>query len=61
MNMMIVDVTHIADIQLEDEVVLLGMQGSDQISADTMAGILGTINYEVVTRINEILPRFVVE
>jgi alanine racemase len=40
-----------------DEVVLIGSQGSETISADDIAHALGTINYEVVTRISSRIPR----
>lgn len=49
-----VDVTHIPDVTIGDEVVLLGAQGEERITADDIAARLGTINYEVVTTI---LPR----
>jgi len=58
MNMTMVDVTEVGQVQLEDEVVLLGRQGSQEISAEEMATKMGTINYEVVSRINPLLPRF---
>ncbi len=61
MNLTMVDVTDIPDVQLEDEVVLLGQQGNERITADQIASWLHTINYEVVTRINWNIPRFVVE
>ncbi|KKQ71617.1 MAG: alanine racemase, alanine racemase [Candidatus Peregrinibacteria bacterium GW2011_GWC2_39_14] len=63
MNIIMVDVTDIRDVKLEDEVVLLGTQkGSakghaETISAEQMAGWFNTINYEVVARINERIPR----
>jgi alanine racemase len=57
MNMVIVDVTDIPEAKLEDEVVLLGSQGKERISAETMAELSQTINYEVTTRINERIPR----
>jgi len=40
-----------------DEVVLIGSQGKERISADDLASALGTINYEVVTRISSRIPR----
>lgn len=61
MNMFIVDVTNIEGARCEDEVLLLGADEDDAISAETMAAKIGTINYEVVTRINESLPRVVVD
>ena len=57
MNMTIVDVTHVDDAALGDEVVLLGAQGDEAITAEQLAGWIGTINYEVTTRIREGLPR----
>lgn len=60
MNFIIVDVTDISDIRLEDEVVLLGNQGQERISAEQLASLCGTINYEIVTRINPKIPRVVV-
>lgn len=60
MNIIMVDVTDIPAAALEDEVVLLGAQGDDRISAEQLAGWAGTINYEVVTRIGGHVPRVVV-
>ncbi len=60
MNMIMVDVTNIPEAMLEDEAVLIGRQGSNSVSAEVLAGIIGTINYEVVTRINPLIPRIVV-
>ncbi|MEE2787520.1 MAG: alanine racemase [Myxococcota bacterium] len=57
MNMMMVDVTHIPDVQLGDEVILLGTDGQGQISADQLAHWANTINYEIVSRIGAHLPR----
>lgn len=56
-NMTMVDVTAAGRIVPEDEVVLIGSQGDETITADEVAEKLGTINYEVVTRINPLLPR----
>jgi alanine racemase len=40
-----------------DEVVLIGGQGDEQITADDVAGWMGTINYEVVCGLSERVPR----
>jgi len=58
MNVTIADVTHLLDVSLEDEVVLLGTQGEEHITAETMAEWVGTIPYEVLARISPALPRF---
>ena len=43
-----------------DEVVLIGRQGADEITATEVAGRLGTIAYEVLTSISVRVPRLVV-
>jgi alanine racemase len=60
MNLCMVDLTDVPVARLEDEVVLLGRSGEEQISAETMAEWAGTINYEIVTRISPLLPRRVI-
>jgi alanine racemase len=60
MNAIVVDATDIPGVKLEDEAVLLGRQADQEISAEELADLVGTINYEVVTRINRAIPRVVV-
>jgi alanine racemase len=60
MNLMTIDVTDIPAVQPGDEVVLLGRQGGGEVAAGEIAGWLGTIHYEVTTRINPLIPRLVV-
>ncbi len=57
MNMIMVDVTDIPNVKLEDEVVLIGRQGKEQITSEEMGELSQTINYEVTTRINERIAR----
>jgi alanine racemase len=59
MNLCMVDVTDVPESRLDDEVVLLGADGDERISAETLAEWAGTINYEVVSRISPLLPRIV--
>lgn len=61
MNLMMVDITDIPGVALEDEVVLLGKQGRNRITADELAEKCDTINYEIVARINPDIPRLIVE
>ncbi len=61
MNMMIVDLTEIEDVKIEDEVILIGKMGNEEISADYLAKLANTINYEIVTRIAPHLPRILVK
>ncbi len=60
MNHTMIDVTDIPGVELENEVVLLGHSDHEAITAETMAGGAGTINYEVVTRISPLLERRIV-
>jgi len=60
MNMFVVDVTHLDSVKVEDEAVLLGSQGDEKITAEEIAMHLGTINYEVISRISPLLPRVVI-
>ena len=56
MNMIAIDVTDV-DVGLDDEVVLIGRQGKAEIRAEELAEKIGTIAYEVVSRINPAIPR----
>lgn len=60
MNMFVVDVSHLAKVKIEDEVVILGHQDGEEISAEEMAKRINTVNYEITTRISSLLPRIVV-
>ena len=57
MDLTMLDVGHIPDVTVDDEVVILGRQGDEAITADEIAGVLGTINYEVVTAISARVQR----
>jgi alanine racemase len=48
MNLTMFDVTDLDNVLAGDEVVLLGCQGEDEITADEIAAWMGTINYEVL-------------
>jgi len=57
MNLTIVDITDIPGVKAGDEAVIIGKQGEQEITAENVAKKTGTINYEVVTRINWTVPR----
>lgn len=44
-------------VELGQEVVLIGAQGTETIATDTIADLLGTINYEVTCMISDRVPR----
>ncbi|HZM53883.1 MAG TPA: alanine racemase [Acidimicrobiales bacterium] len=48
-----------APVEVGDEVVLLGRQGHEEITADEWAELLGTISYEVLCDIGPRVPRLV--
>jgi alanine racemase len=60
MNMIMIDVTDVKNVKLENEVALLGNKDDLKVSADEIAKKIGTINYEVVSKINPLLPRIIV-
>jgi alanine racemase len=51
MDLTMIDVGQVAGVQVNDEVVILGNQGKEEITADAVARLLNTINYEVVSSI----------
>lgn len=57
MDMIIVNVTYIKGVRVGDEVVLIGAQNQEAIWADEIAQKLGSISYEVLTRINPLIRR----
>jgi len=60
MDQIVVDCGDDETVQRGDEVVLLGRQGAETITADDWAAMLGTISYEVVCGVGPRMPRIVV-
>jgi alanine racemase len=57
MDLTTIDVTDIDGTKQGDEVVLIGRQGDETISADEMASWANTISYEILTSIGARVPR----
>lgn len=57
MDQFMVDVTNIKDVNLMDQVILMGQDGDACVSADEIATMIGTINYELVCDISKRVPR----
>ena len=57
MDQFMVDVTEISDVKAGDEVTLLGRDGDEFISADTLGNLSGRFSYEFVCDINKRVPR----
>jgi alanine racemase len=60
MDFFMVDVTDVPGVKPEDEVTLLGADGRERITAEDLASLAGTISYEILARINPLVPRVVV-
>ncbi|TVR23401.1 MAG: alanine racemase [Anaerolineaceae bacterium] len=57
MEKTIISIEHIPQAAVGDEVVLIGKQGSAQITAEQVAANIGTINYEITCNALPRLPR----
>ena len=57
MDLTMLDVTRAPGCAIEDEVVILGAQGSDAITANEIATLSGTIAYDVLTAVSRRVPR----
>jgi alanine racemase len=57
MDLSMVDVTGVPNVQVGDEVVLIGRQQGESITADELAKVEGTISYEVLCAIGARVPR----
>lgn len=55
MDQMSVDVTHIPEAKMGDEVILFGKE----LKVDTLADLTGTINYEIICGISPRVPRII--
>lgn len=60
MDMLMLDVTDIPDVEVDDEVTLLGTQGDESILADEIGELAETISYEILTGLMERVPRLFV-
>ena len=57
MDLMVIDVSHLAEAAVGDEVVLMGREGEQEISANELAEKAGTISWEITTRIGQRVKR----
>jgi alanine racemase len=57
MDQIVVDLGPNGNARIGDEAVLFGRQGDDEISANELADLSGTINYELVTAVSTRVPR----
>lgn len=57
MDQCMIDVTEIDGAKIGDEVILIGEDENNKFTADTIAELIGTINYEVICMIGKRVPR----
>ena len=57
MDQFMIDVTNIPDVNVRDEVVIIGTQGDEIITAEEVGDISGRFNYELVCDISKRVPR----
>lgn len=57
MDQCMIEVTSVPGVKVGDEVVFIGRQGAQEVTASEVAHWMGTIPHEVVTRIRASLPR----
>lgn len=57
MDQCMIQISDLPDVQIGDEIILMGTQAGECISADEIASRWGTINYEVICGLSNRLPR----
>ena len=61
MSMLMINITDVPDVSIDDEVVLIGKQKNNHISVGSFSDMSNMLNYEVLVRIPWEIPRIVVE
>lgn len=57
MDQAMADVSDIDDVKIGDEVILFGKSGNNMITVESVADIIGTINYEILCVVGKRVPR----
>jgi alanine racemase len=57
MDLTLIDVTNVPDVELDDEVLLMGQDSNLSITAEDLAKTAGTLSYEVTCGIGSRVPR----
>ena len=60
MNLTMVDVSDISGVKVGDEVTLIGQDGKEALTVEQIAGWVGTINYEILARLQPSIARMIV-
>lgn len=59
MNMILCDITHLKNVQVGDEAILIGKQGNMEITFSSFAEMNNAMNYEILARLPENIRRVV--
>ena len=57
MDQLMVDIGRASSVTLGDIVTLIGVDGTEEITLDEVAGLVGTITHEILTGITARVPR----
>ena len=57
MNMVVVDVTEVEEVKVQDEVVLIGQQGDKTMTVSSFSDMNNSMNYELLTRLPGHIPK----
>ena len=61
MDQLMIDVADIEDVTVGDTVTLIGKDGNEEITADEIGSLCGTVGYEIVCGISQRVPRIFVK
>lgn len=61
MDQCMIDVTEVPNVKVGDEVIVMGSDGTNSITADDIADATGTINYEITCALGQRLPKVYVK
>ncbi len=57
MDLTMIDLTDLGEVGVDEEVVVIGRQGDEEITIEEFSGLSGTISYEAFCRIGSRVPR----
>jgi len=61
MNLFMVDISHITEVKLGDEVILIGRQNNNVINVSSFTNLTKSLNNEMLSRLPSAIPRTVVK
>lgn len=61
MDQCMIDITDVGEVKVGDEVILIGEHEDLKITADDIAEMMGTINYEIICMLKQRVPRVYIE